>query len=318
MSISVDALKKYYDNQMGIESVSLQVKAGEFYGFIGPNGAGKSTTLKVLMTLLFPTGGYAKIFDLDVTKSEMRIKPHIGYLPSEINLYSDVTVKALFDMNIQYYADLKMKDKNTIRSSGPSSSSKARKEALESEMWRLTQYLNVDVSKKFKTLSFGNQKKVGYILSVLHDPQVILLDEPTNGLDPLIKDRIFEDLKARNQRGVTVFFSSHNLDEVERHCTKVAFIKDGKIIKISTIESLKAFSLKNVTCRLAIEEAEAAFHLLSEFYKVEQRQAVNHTVTLYFQLTKDLSKALAMLSNFEVIDINIESPSLEEIFKYYY
>ena len=318
MTISIKALKKYYDNQMGVESVSLDVKTGEFYGFIGPNGAGKSTTLKVIMTLLFPTSGRAEIFDLDVTNFEMQIKPYIGYLPSEINLYADVTVKAILDMNIQYYANLKVEKNPALFPDAKSLTPKERKEMLEAEMWRLTQYLNVDVNKKFKTLSFGNQKKVGYILSVLHDPKVILLDEPTNGLDPLIKDRIFEDLKARNQRGATIFFSSHNLDEVERHCTKVSFIKDGNIIKTTTIESLKAFSLKNVTCRLPIDEAEDAIDRLSEFYEVEQRETLNQTITLYFRLSKDLSKALAILSEFKVIDINIESPSLEEIFKYYY
>lgn len=313
MSIEIQHLKKYYGAQMGIEDVTLSVAPGAFYGFIGPNGAGKSTTLKVLMNVLFPTSGEANILGLDVVKSAMDLKHDIGYLPSEVNLYPDLKVKALFDMNIHYYGALKTK------SQGLFSLPKAKRIArMQANKEALKAHLQLDEEKRFGELSFGNRKKVGYILSVLHDPTVILLDEPTSGLDPLIKDRLFEDLRARHEMGATIFFSSHNLDEVERYCDQVAFIKEGKIIQASTIESLKALSLKNVLLKVDQKDAKTSCEHLGETMAIDSVEMAGQYAFIRLKITDDYAEALKRFAVLPLIDITMESPSLEEIFKFYY
>lgn len=313
MSIQIEGLKKYYGQHLGIDEVTLSVDSGEFYGFIGPNGAGKSTTLKILVNMLFPTDGIAEILGKDVVKKAMDIKVDLGYLPAEANLYPELKVCELFDMNIRYYASLK---------SSPTGfcalSPKDRIRRMTDNMSYLTELLSVDIEKKFGELSFGNQKKVGYIISVLHDPQVIMLDEPTNGLDPLIKDKLFEDLKLRNSKGATVFFSSHNLDEVERYCNKVAFIKDGKIIQASTIESLKDLSLRNVAFKVPLNQVDFVKAELTGLYAIDRIEENGQSAVFSMKLTKDLKAALQLLLKFDLLDLTIESPSLEDIFKFYY
>lgn len=313
MSIQIDHLKKYYGNHLGIEDVSLSVDGGEFYGFIGPNGAGKSTTLKLLVNMLFPTAGSAEILGKDVVRKAMDIKIDLGYLPAEANLYAELKVQALLNMNIRYYASLKM-SKDGFCALSP----QERITRMTHNATYLTELLLVDTTKKFGELSFGNQKKVGYILSVLHDPKVIMLDEPTNGLDPLIKDKLFEDLKRRNEGGATIFFSSHNLDEVERYCNKVAFIKEGKIIQATTIESLKNLSLKNVQFKVPLKQLETVKSELSGVYIIEHIEENLQSATLHIKLTHDMKGALQTLLKFDLLDLIIEAPSLEDIFKFYY
>jgi len=313
MSIHIEQLKKYYGLKRGIEDVSLDVESGEFYGFIGPNGAGKSTTLRVLINLLFPTSGHATILGRDVTQDAVVIKQDLGYLPAEVNLYPDMSVKDLVQVNIRYYASLK-RSASGFCALTPDE----RVHQMTSNRDMLTALLQVDLTKKFGELSSGNQKKVGYILSVLHDPHVILLDEPTNGLDPLIKDKLFEDLKNRQARGATVFFSSHNLDEIERYCSKVAFIKEGQIIQVSTIESLKSLSLKNVQFKVPIDQLDHVRQVMEQQFVITKVESNLQSAIFYMTLTDGIKSALQTLLQFELLDLTIESPSLEEIFKYYY
>ena len=214
--IELKHLKKYYGNSRGIEDVSLRLNQGEIYGFIGPNGAGKSTTLRTIMGLINKTSGkvYLKGKDLDI--NDLDTKKLIGYLPSEINLYDDMTIKEVLDYHSLFY------QKNV---------SKRRKE--------LVKLLKIDESKKIEDLSLGNLKKVGIVLALVHEPEILILDEPTSGLDPIIKKTFHDILIKEKENGTTILYSSHVLSEVSSICDRVGFIKDGIIIKEDLIDNIQ-------------------------------------------------------------------------------
>ena len=209
-------LKKYYGNTRGIEDVSLKLEKGDIYGFIGPNGAGKSTTIRTILGLINKTSGkiYLKGKEIDIDNPET--KKIIGYLPSEINLYDDMKVKEILDYHASFYS-------NDL--------TKRRKE--------LVKLLKIDEHKKIEDLSLGNLKKVGIVLALMHSPELLILDEATSGLDPIMQNILHDILLEEKKKGTTILYSSHVLSEVSSICDKVGFIKDGKIIKEDSIENIK-------------------------------------------------------------------------------
>ena len=184
-------LKKYYGNVRGIEDISIKLKRGEAYGFIGPNGAGKSTTIRVLMSLINPTSGMILIDGKKLDKNDLELKKIIGYLPSEIYLYDDLTVKEILDFHESFY------EKNI---------NKRRKQ--------LVKLLKLDENKKIEDLSLGNLKKLGIILALMHEPKILILDEPTSGLDPIMQNVFYEILLEEKKKGTTILYSTHILTEV--------------------------------------------------------------------------------------------------------
>lgn len=292
-AIETTKLTKYYGKSLGIVDVDLVVKEGEIFGFIGPNGAGKSTTIRTLLGLIHPTSGSATIFGKDITKYGPEIKEEIGYLPSEVFYYDDMRVIDLLKYSGSFYK----KDPRTI--------SKRIKE--------LAAYLDLDLKKKIDDLSYGNKKKVGIIQGLLHEPKLIILDEPTGGLDPLMQQRFFDLLREENKKGATILFSSHILSEVQKLCDRVAIIKDGKIIRIETISSL-------------VENAHKRFKL-ETVAKIDAKQfvdlkgvsdlAINGNLIsfLYRGRINDITKLIAGL---DLINMLVEEPDLEEIFLHYY
>lgn len=209
--IELKHLKKYYGFYKGIEDVSFKINKGEIYGFIGPNGSGKSTTIRTIMGLINKTSGEILINGKkDIDKSI------IGYLPSEINLYDDMTIKQIFDFHELYF------NKN-----------------LKKRRRELVKLLKIDESKKIEDLSLGNLKKVGIVLSLMHEPSILILDEPTSGLDPIMQNIFHDILLKEKEKGTTILYSSHILSEVSNLCDKVGFIKDGKIIKEDLIDNIK-------------------------------------------------------------------------------
>lgn len=216
--IETKKLTKYYGSAPGILDVDLSVKEGEIFGFIGPNGSGKSTTIRTLLGLIHPTGGSATIFGKDITKYGPEIKEEVGYLPSEVFYYDGMKAIDL----LQYSGSFYKKDPKVIKK----------------RINDLAGLLDLDLTKRIDDLSYGNRKKVGIIQGLLHEPKLIILDEPTGGVDPLIQQKFFDLLREENKKGATILFSSHNLGEVQRLCDRVAIIKEGKLIAVETISSL--------------------------------------------------------------------------------
>ncbi len=290
--IETKRLTKYYGKACGIIDVDMQVEEGEIYGFIGPNGAGKSTTIRTLLGLIKPTGGSAAIFGKDITKYGPEIREEIGYLPSEVFYYDGMKVIDLLKYSASFY--------------------KKAKKFTEKRIQELSGILDLDLSKKIDDLSYGNKKKVGIIQGLLHQPKLIILDEPTGGLDPLIQQKFFNLLKEENARGATILFSSHILSEVQKMCERVAIIKEGKIIKIEKISEL----LEKNTKRFWLETAKKADKKDFQIKGVDDLTITDNSVTfLYRGKVNDITGEIAKL---DLVNISIEEPDLEEIFLHYY
>jgi len=183
--IEVSHLTKFYGKSRGIVDVSFNVEEGEIFGFIGPNGAGKSTTIRLLLSLIHPSSGEGKVFGLDVTKHGPEIRRDIGYLPSEVFYYEGMKVIDLLKYSASFYEG-----------------------DFTARMQELSELMELEMNRRISDLSYGNKKKVGIVQGLLHSPRLLFLDEPTSGLDPLMQRKFFDLIKAENQRGVTVFFSS--------------------------------------------------------------------------------------------------------------
>jgi len=291
-AIETSRLTKYYGKSRGIDDVDMTVNEGEIYGFIGPNGAGKSTTIRTLLGLIYATSGSATIFGKDVIKSGPEIRQEIGYLPSEVFYYDDMRAIDL----LKYSASFYNKDQK----------------AIGKRIKYLAELLDLDLKKKIDDLSYGNKKKVGIIQGLAHEPRLIILDEPTGGLDPLIQQQFFNLLKEDNAKGATILFSSHILGEVQKLCDRVAIIKDGSIIKVEQIRTL----LENSTKRFTLEMADTPDPSRFELEGVSDLTQVNHSVSfLYRGRVNSITKVLAEQ---DLVDLSVEEPDLEEIFMHYY
>ena len=221
--LEIKNLKKYYGKSRGIENVTIKLEKGDIYGFIGPNGAGKSTTIRTLIGLINKTDGEILLKGEKINTNDPKTKEIIGYLPSEINLYGDMTLKELFNYHESFYKkDL----------------SKRRKELVKA--------LKIDENKKVEDLSLGNLKKAGIVLALMHEPEILILDEPTSGLDPIMQTTFHDILLKEKEKGTTILYSSHVLSEVSNLCDKVGFIKDGVIIKEDLMENIKKDNYTNL------------------------------------------------------------------------
>ena len=289
--IDIRDLSKFYGKVKGIEHVDLQIREGEIFGFIGPNGAGKSTTIRILLNLIFPTSGSATIMGFDVVRETKKIKRHVGYIPSDANGYSSMDVNEFLSYCNRFYRS----DNDTHRIN------------------ELSELFELDLSRKITELSMGNRKKVSIVQSLLHNPEILILDEPTTGLDPLIQARFFELLRLENEKGMTIFFSSHILNEVQILCKRVAIIKEGKIIKLEDIESLRKKQLKKV-------HMEFPDQVQKEILNIHGIENINNISdkTLSFMYSGDINILTGALAGRHLANLMIEEPSLEEIFMHYY
>jgi ABC-2 type transport system ATP-binding protein len=286
--IEVSNLTKYYGKARGIVDVSFKVDEGEIFGFIGPNGAGKSTTIRLLLSLIRPTSGSAKVFGMDVVTRGPEIRRDIGYLPSEVYYYEGMKVIDLLKYSASFY-DCDCTER----------------------LNKLSETMELEMNRRISDLSYGNKKKVGIVQGLLHSPKLLFLDEPTAGLDPLMQRKFFDLIREENARGVTVFFSSHILGEVQRLCNRVGIIRDGKIAEISDIRSLQQNNYKKV--RVMAEALDpASFNLPG----VTNLQTENGTIHFFFK--GDINSVLQKISALQVTDLTIEEPTLEEIFMHYY
>ena len=285
--LEVKNLTKYYGKVKGIENISFTLEKGEIFGFIGPNGSGKSTTIRSIMNLLNKNSGQVFINGKEFKKNDIQIKAMIGYLPSEINLYDDMTVKEIFDYHQKFYNKDITKRRN-----------------------ELTSLLNLDENKKIEELSLGNLKKLGIVLSLMHNPKILILDEPTSGLDPIMQKVFFNLLKEEKKKGTTILYSTHVLSEISKICDRVGIIKDGNLIKIEKIEEILD---KNLTfIKITSNEIESIIKKL----KIKEYLLEDNTIKFYNNLTHD--DLIKKISKFKIDKIIIEEASLEDLFLHYY
>ncbi len=287
--IETKKLTKYYGKDRGIIDVDISVDEGEIYGFIGPNGAGKSTTIRILLSLIYASSGTATIFGKDVVEYGPEIKKEIGYLPSEVFYYDNMRVKELLEYSASFY-----------------------KKDCSKRIKELSEIMDLDLGKKIDDLSYGNKKKVGIVQGLIHEPKLIILDEPTGGLDPLMQQKFFELVHEENRKGATIFLSSHILSEVQRLCDRVAIIKDGKIIQVEKMSDLanSNYSQFKLTTTTPLPTGYFDIPGISDL-----ETNSTHASFLFKGNINTVTKKLAEL---DLLSLFVEEPDLEEIFLHYY
>lgn len=287
-AIEIKNLTKVYGKNRGIQDINISVKEGEIYGFIGPNGAGKSTTIKTLLNFIYSTSGEALIFGMDSVKESEKIKEYIGYVPSEVRYYDDVKVKDIIKYAQRFYP-------------------KSNKEYVD----RICNELELDMNKKMGELSLGNKKKVAIAQSLINNPKLLILDEPTNGLDPLMQKKLFNILIEEKEKGNTVFLSSHNLVEVQNLCDRVCVIKEGKIVDIIEIEKSKTELKLKVTLSSSDITDDIVLNLSD---KILDKNGKLYT----FIYSKNIDSLVKELANYKIDELLIEKENLEDAFLNYY
>ena len=278
-------LTKYYGKARGVIELNLSVEKGECFGFIGPNGAGKSTTIRTLLGLISPTAGSVRIFGKDIAKEKEAILQDIGYLPSEAVFYPGMKVKDILKLS----ADMRKKD-------------------CTEEAKTLCERLRLDTSRKVDELSFGNRKKVAIVCALQSDPALLILDEPTGGLDPLMQREFFDIIRQRNQKGTTVFLSSHVLSEVQRNCTRAAVIRKGEMIACDSVDALSKTSAKRISVHGSVD--------LKGLDGIKDMKTADKAVS--FLYSGDMNRLIQRLSEGDIFDLNVSEPDREEIFLHYY
>lgn len=284
-AIETNNLTKLYGKHRGITNLNLSVEEGEFFGFIGPNGAGKSTTIRTLLGMISSTSGSAKVFGKDITKEKEAILNNVGYLPSEAVFYSGMKVKDVLKLS----ADLRKKD-------------------CTKEADMLCDRLQLNTARKVDELSFGNRKKVAIVCALQHCPQLLVLDEPTGGLDPLMQREFFKILKEQNREGTTIFFSSHILSEVQRNCTRAAIIREGNIIACDSVDALSNTGAKRIRIHGSVN--------LNGLTGIRDKTEDDGSVS--FLYSGDINALLQVLASGNITDLSVSEPNLEEIFLHYY
>ena len=268
-AIFAENLTKFYGKARGIDGLNLEVAPGEFFGFIGPNGAGKSTTIRTLLGLISPTAGKGRVFGMDIVKNKKAILERVGYLPSDIAFYSGMKVRDMLKLS----ADLHRKN-------------------CDAAAAELCDRLQLDRERKVEDLSFG----------------LLVLDEPTGGLDPLMQHEFFSILQERNQEGVTVFLSSHVLSEIQRYCSKAAIIREGKIIACDSVDRLVKTGARRVTFRGNLQPDALP----------DVRDWTETDGTVSFLYNGETNRLVRTLAGLDVHELTIAEPDLEEIVIHFY
>ncbi|MCI6266081.1 MAG: ABC transporter ATP-binding protein [Erysipelotrichaceae bacterium] len=281
--LEIKNLTKYYGNILGVESLSLSLEEGEVFGFIGPNGAGKSTTIRSIMNLVNKNEGTILIEGQEFKKDDRKMKERIGYLPSEIHLYDDFTVKEMLDYHESFY-----------------------QKEIHNRRRKLVKRLKIDETKKIEDLSLGNLKKVGIVLALMHDPKLLILDEPTSGLDPLMQETFFDILKEEKQKGTTILYSTHILSEVSKICDRVGMIKEGHLLKVVTIKELHQKNFNFVT--IESSEIEKIITKLKEEVIMREGNFVKIKNTL------PPDQLIKLLGDYKLEKLLIEEATLEDLF----
>jgi len=288
--IETERLTKRYGTSRGIEDLTLSVSAGEVFGFLGPNGAGKTTTVRTLLDLLHATSGRARLFGLDSHRDSRATRARIGNLPGDFAYDERRTGLEL----LRFFAAVRgMVDLGRARD--------------------LAQRFEADLGRPLGELSRGNRQKIGLIQALFHDPELLILDEPTTGLDPLMQEEFLAVVGEHRDRGGTVFLSSHDLDEVERVCDRVGIIRAGNLAALEHVDEMRGRAYRNVSVRFAapVEPAQ-----LGDLGSVQDLEVDGPRVR--FRVRGNLDSTIKALARHSVIDMEITRPTLEELFLTYY
>jgi ABC-2 type transport system ATP-binding protein len=285
--IHIDSLKKHFGPVKAVDGITLKIEEGEIFGFLGPNGAGKTTTIRCLMDFLRPTAGRITISDLDAQQDPASVKKIVGYLAPDTRLYEQWTGR----QHVDFVAHLRGSDAGAED---------------------LVRRFNLDLKAKVRTLSSGNKQKLSLVLALLGKPRVLILDEPTNALDPLLQNTVYTVLEEYRQQGCTVFFSSHNLAEVERICSRVGIIRQGKLVAVENIKDFAQKRLHLVRATAADSFKPGEFNLAGVTVKDQQEKSV------ILQVAGDLNPVLRHLATHSLEDLEITHASLEEVFLSFY
>jgi ABC-2 type transport system ATP-binding protein len=289
-AVLTEKLTKRYGSRTGIDSLDLEVQTGEIFGFIGPNGSGKTTTIRLLLDLLHPTSGRAQVMGLDAHRDSVAVRRSAGYLPGDFGLDVRMTGREL----LGHFARLRGMD------------------GL-GEAPRLAERLDIDLDLPMGRLSRGNRQKIGLVQALFHEPALLILDEPTTGLDPLVQDTFLQVLREARDEGRTVFLSSHILSEVERLCDRVAIVRGGKLAALETTESLLEKRRKRVTMVFA---APVEASLFAKLPGVSDLQVQGNAVTL--RLHDGIDAVVKAAARHTLVDMTIVHPTLDEVFMGYY
>jgi ABC-2 type transport system ATP-binding protein len=285
-AIQCEKLSKDYGSSNGLFECNLTVKTGEVFGLIGPNGAGKSTLLKLLMDSIKPSSGAAEIFGLDTQLHSLELKARIGYLPGELMDFPSVTAGYILNLLLNLRG---IEDREGLKA--------------------VSSRLQLDLNRKYQELSHGNKQKVGLVQAFMHDPELLILDEPTIGLDPVIQRELKLMLQEAVQAGRTVLLSSHVLSDVESVCSRIGLIIGGRIVREGTLSELRSERIHKVTASFVGKKPSSA-QLISA-------GASEVTVTkdsIYFESNGSINEILQLLSQFEVSELDSRELSLEEVF----
>jgi len=289
--IEIDSLTKYYKQQKGIENLNLSIYPGEVFGFLGPNGAGKSTTIRLILNLISPTAGQVKIFGQEVRSNYYRIFRKIGNVPGEFRLYEDLTGR--------YFLDYMTAVSKTVS-------------VLQEELITAFQLTAQDLKKKIKYYSHGMKQKIAIIQAMQGSPQLLIMDEPSEGLDPINKNVLYQYVRKFKMEGKTIFFSSHYLAEVEKICDRVGLVRTGTLIAEEKISELKNKMVRRMEITFA--EPVDPRHLQMAGVKVSEHTR-NHFVLL---VSGDVNSLLKKITEFRIANLVFPEPTLEETFLTYY
>jgi ABC-2 type transport system ATP-binding protein len=284
--IQTEKLTKSYGPQRGIIEVDLQVNEGEVFGFLGPNGAGKTTTIRTVLDLIRPTSGRAYVFGIESSVDPVAIHRRVGYIPGEFTLYDRLTGGQTLD----YFANLRGGVDKAYQKS-------------------LIERFDIDPKRRFKELSKGNKQKIGLVIALQHQPELLILDEPTSGLDPLVQQSFYELVREARDGGRTVFLSSHILSEVERTADRVAIIREGRLVKVDSVEGLRDLAHHQVELRFTGPVPTAVFESLPGVADVI---ADDHVLRM--RVSGAITPVVRAAAQYELLDFVSREPTLEETF----
>lgn len=290
LPLKLSNLTKYYGSQKGVEEINLEVQNGEVFGFLGANGAGKSTTIRTVLNFIAPTKGSAEIFGMNSVTHSVQIKHRIGYLSGEAELYEEMTGKQLFEYLASFGNHI---DWHYVDS--------------------LVERLQAQPEKKIKSLSKGNRQKVALIQAFMHQPDLLILDEPTNGLDPLMQKVFYQMVSEMKEKGKTVFLSSHNLNEVQKICDRAAFVRAGNLVAIENINEFQSLSYHRYIIEFAQSPDRAQFEQIPGVKNI----TIDGT-TMHADVSGSVDQFIKTLAQVEIIALDEQDTSLEDVFMHYY
>lgn len=292
LAIYASKLQKSYGSVEALRRVDLQVRRGEIFGFLGPNGAGKTTTIRCMLDLIRPNGGELRVLGIDPQQDAQAVRSRVGYLPSEPQMEGNLTGEDA----LRYFTALRGEKYEKPR------------------VARLAERLDLDLSRQFKNLSHGNKQKVAVVAAVMHQPELLIMDEPTTGLDPLIQQEVLKIVREAQSDGATIFFSSHIISVVERLAERVGIIRQGQVVEVADTQDLIGRAMRRARIRFSEAVDPARFANLPGVELI----STNANTEIVLQVTGNMRELVNALADAPLIDIDTERPSLEELFLAYY